>query len=99
MQSLQTGFVTKPRIHRRPAFAAAISMSFVGMMLSAATCAQVNVLTYHNDNARTGQNVNETRLTSKNVKTTRFGKLFSQAVDGHIYAQPLYMSNLVIGGA
>src|SRR5712692_9635414 len=58
--------------------------------------AQVNVVTYHNDNARTGQNLNETILTPANVTSATFGKLFTQRVDGDIYAQPLYLSNVEI---
>jgi hypothetical protein len=60
--------------------------------------AQVNVTTYHNDNARTGQNTQETTLTPSNVKLGSFGKLFSVAVDGQVYAQPLILSNVSIGG-
>ncbi len=54
----------------------------------------VNVLTYHNDNGRTGQNLNEVRLTPANVNATAFGKLHSFPVDGEIYGQPLYMSQV-----
>jgi hypothetical protein len=57
-----------------------------------------DVLTYHNDPARTGANLNETVLTPYNVNSGDFGKLFSYNVDGQIYAEPLYMSNLSIGG-
>src|SRR5262249_28807234 len=33
-----------------------------------------------------------------NVEPSRFGKLFTDAVDGTVYAQPLYMANLAIPG-
>jgi hypothetical protein len=67
-------------------------------LFSLALHAQVNVATYHNDNARTGQNIQETILTPANVNSGQFGKLFSVFVDGWVYAQPLYLSNVSIGG-
>ncbi len=58
-----------------------------------------SVLQYHNDSASTGQNLSETSLTTANVNATDFGKLFSTAVDGQVYAQPLFLSGVSIGGA
>ena len=75
--------------------------SVVGFLFGCASIsslAQVNVLTYHNNNSRTGVNLNETNLTPANVRPTTFGSLFNYAVDGHIYAQPLYVSGLNIPG-
>ncbi|MGH7941897.1 MAG: Calx-beta domain-containing protein [Limisphaerales bacterium] len=60
--------------------------------------AQVSVWTYHNDNFRDGQNTNEIILNLTNVNSTTFGKLFSYAVDGCVYAQPLYVPNVSIQG-
>ncbi len=62
--------------------------------------AQVSVTTYHNDNARTGQNTQETLLTPSNIAFAQFGKLFTVAVQGYVYAQPLYLANVqnIAGG-
>jgi plastocyanin len=59
----------------------------------------VNVLTYHNDVGRTGQNLNETILTHSNVNSTSFGKKSFLTTDGLVDAEPLYVSSLQIGGA
>src|SRR4029077_6510038 len=55
-----------------------------------------NLLTYHNDNFDSGQNLAETALTPANVNSAGFGKLFGTFVDGQVYAQPLYMSGVNI---
>ncbi|MFZ0286265.1 MAG: PQQ-binding-like beta-propeller repeat protein [Terriglobales bacterium] len=57
-----------------------------------------DVVTYHNDIFRTGQNLQETILTESNVNSTSFGKLFTLPVDNVIDAEPLYLSELAIPG-
>jgi hypothetical protein len=60
--------------------------------LTFAAAPPVDVLTYHNDNARTGQNQSETILTPGSVAYTSFGKVGFLPVDGKVDAQPLYLS-------
>jgi uncharacterized repeat protein (TIGR03806 family) len=57
-----------------------------------------SALTYHYDNSRAGQNTNELFLTPANVSANTFGKLFTYSVDGYLYAEPVYMPNVVING-
>lgn len=64
---------------------------------AAAVHAQVNILTWHNDNARTGQNLQEANLTPAKVDSAHFGLLFNLPVDGKVDAEPLYVSALRVG--
>ena len=66
--------------------------------MPAVVAAQVAITTERNDTLRTGQNVNETVLTPANVASGNFQLLFSQSVDGYVYAQPLYVPNVNIPG-
>jgi hypothetical protein len=56
----------------------------------------MQVTTHHNDNGRTGANLAETTLSPSNVRKEMFGKLFEHPVVGAIYAQPLYLPDVVI---
>ncbi|MGH9377087.1 MAG: pyrrolo-quinoline quinone [Terriglobia bacterium] len=57
-----------------------------------------SVLTYHANNARTGEYSQETILTPANVNKATFGKLFVIPVDGKVDAQPLIVLHLAIPG-
>lgn len=63
---------------------------------SVALWAQTNVLTYHNDVHRSGLNPSETTLTTSNVTSATFGKLFQATLDGVVDAQPLYVAGVAI---
>lgn len=78
-----------------PSLSRAWSLAYV---ITLPLCAQVNVLTYQYDASRAGANLNESVLTPANVNQNQFGKLFSFAVDGYVYGQPLYLGNVSIAG-
>jgi hypothetical protein len=57
-----------------------------------------SVLTFHNDNGRTGQYQVETTLTPSKVNSTTFAKKFALPVDSYVYAQPLFVPGLTVNG-
>ena len=59
-----------------------------------AAARKVSVLTQRYDNARSGTNFAEVALNPKTVDAKSFGKLFSVAVDGNVFAQPLYAADV-----
>jgi len=70
----------------------------LALFLLSAVAGATDVTTYHNDIARTGQNLQETILTLNNVNSSSFGKLLTLPVDSVIDAEPLYLSTLSIPG-
>jgi outer membrane protein assembly factor BamB len=66
------------------------------LLATVGTAAAQDVLTWHNDNARTGQNLKESVLTLQNVNSKTFGKLFVIHVDGKVDAEPLFVKGLQI---
>ncbi len=83
----------------------AVCVSRLSLLILVLSCNPVafcqsfaGVLTWHNDNARTGQNLQETILTTTNVNYKTFGKVFSYPMEGQAYAQPLYVPNVNIPG-
>jgi hypothetical protein len=77
------------------------SVTSISAQFSVARNAQsaADVVTFKNDVSRTGQYLVETTLTPANVNSTSFGLLHNPNVDGKVDAQPLYLSQLPIGGA
>src|SRR5882724_8820788 len=60
--------------------------------------AQVNIVTANGNNDRTNANLQEYQLSPATVAVENFGKLGAFAVDGQVYAQPLYASGVSIPG-
>src|SRR6266852_4480662 len=85
-----------PTAARGARFLAVVSVCALFAFQRRSSRAQVNVWTYYYENARTGQNTNETILTLANVNTNSFGKLFTQPVDGYVYAHPIYVAGVTV---
>jgi hypothetical protein len=85
-----------------PPVALSYSRSLPALLLFAIFCAlpahSQDVLTYHNNNARTGFDNKETALSLTNVNSAMFGKLFTVPADGLVDAEPLYLSAVSIAG-
>lgn len=82
----------------QPLLKVLLAVCFVSLNVCLEAQTYTGMLTWHNDVARTGQNLQETILNPTNVNSTTFGKLFSFPVDGQIFGQPLYVNNVVIPG-
>ena len=80
---------------KRICFHAAVLLA---VLASAFPASAQRVITSQYDNARTGANLNETKLTPRNVNVQHFGRLFTLHVDGDIYAQPLFLAGVEIPG-
>ena len=86
---------TQPGVHTITAVS--VTNASVTASVTFAVSDIAGVFMHHNDVARTGQNLKEYALTTANVNPTTFTQLFSCPVDGQLYAQPLYMANLLVG--
>jgi hypothetical protein len=75
-----------------------ITSAAATLTVSAPATAGVDVLTYHNDNSRSAQNLMETTLTPANVNATQFGLLRVLPADGLVDGQPLIVSGLSVSG-
>src|SRR5438874_3172181 len=68
------------------------------LLITMSLRAQVDVVTEHNDNFRTGANVTETVLKPENVNQKQFGMLFKHVVDDQLYTQPLIVTRVKVNG-
>jgi hypothetical protein len=70
-----------------------------GVTVQTGPSAHTDVLTYKNNLSRTGLNSTETQLTLANVNSGGFGLKLHLPIDGLVFAQPLYVSQLSINGS
>jgi hypothetical protein len=81
-------------------FVVVVSVSAVLFIVSTTAEAQglgtggVNVLTWHNDAYRTGDNLGENTITPSSIQTDNFGQLCAANLDGQVYAQPLVATDV-----
>ncbi len=75
-----------------------IRLGWIAFLAVTPCFSQVAVTTYHYNNERTGANLSESILNNSNVGDSTFGKLFSLGVDAPVYAQPLYVPGVKVGG-
>jgi hypothetical protein len=66
------------------------------LLLLASALPAAEIITQHNDNARTGANTAETVLKPSTVNVASFGKLFTLSLNASVNGQVLYVPGLVI---
>jgi fibronectin type 3 domain-containing protein len=97
-----TGTITANGLYTPPATTGVHTITATSSAGSAS--ATVNVVNYTGtftrdvDSLRTGLNPNETILTTANVNSTNFGRVYSYPLDGQADASPLYVANVSIPG-
>jgi large repetitive protein len=76
-----------------PSHARALFLSLIGLLCVSTALAQTDITTWQVDTKHTGVNANETILTPSFIRTNgNLVPLFSEKVDGQVFAQPLYLS-------
>ena len=76
----------------------AMSVAVLGAYAAQARAgSQTDVLTQHNDSARSGVTFGEEILSPATVTAQSFGKIGTLPVDGRVYAQPLYLQAVDMG--
>jgi hypothetical protein len=99
---LTAGTITPAGLYTSPAAPGVHTIKYSDLTHSSSATVYVTAysgtFTHHNDNSRTGQNLDEIVLTPSNVNAATFGKLFSFALDGLSMASPLYVAGVNIPG-
>jgi len=72
--------------------AAFATLAVLGLLTGCAP--RASVVTYHNDNSRSGWNQNETKLTSAKVASSSFGQLFNIPLDDQVDVAPLVVPDV-----
>jgi uncharacterized protein (TIGR03437 family) len=72
-----------------------IRLGLLALSVTACALAQVSVLNANYDKQQTGANLQETAL-QPSLNWNNFGKVGTYAVDGQVYAQPLYVPGVTI---
>jgi uncharacterized repeat protein (TIGR03806 family) len=98
LASLQLGEAGSYRVVASDSLGVTNSLPALLTVLPPPDPSALNVVTYHNDNARDGANTNEVLLTLANVNVSTFGRLITYPTDGLIIAQPLYVAGVLIPG-
>ena len=96
-----SGVCTGPHVPKLIKIVASLTgatLAFVTATRIVTSAPGTDVVTYHNDNARTGQNLSETILTLASVNSSIFGKRGIFPLDGKVDAQPLFVSALSMPG-
>ena len=88
-----------PASNNRPRILDVLASLAFGLLLATSTQAQMtDVLTFHNNPARTGQTLHEEVLNPGNVNSNQFGKLWTYPIDEKSFAEPLYSAGVEIPG-
>jgi hypothetical protein len=90
---------TNTCLHNRRFWVTAFLPAFVLTAFTVAQSQAINISTRNYNNQRTGANLSEIFLTTSNVNSSQFGKLFQNQIDDQVYAGLLYAAGLSIGGA
>jgi hypothetical protein len=86
------------QMHRTLAALVGVALVWAATKEPLISAGAVDIVTFHSDNGRTGQNLNETILTPATVNASAFGRITLLPLDGKVDAQPLFLSAVSVSG-